>query len=45
MELKLGLAHGLRKGVGQVVRGGYAMEVDQAQQLLIPPEVEVLGTV
>ncbi len=49
VELKLGRPqpvagwHWFREEVGQVVRGGHATEVDEAQLLLIPPEVEVLG--
>ncbi len=41
--MKLGRAHWFREEVVQVVRGGRATEVDEAQLLLIPLEVEVLG--
>jgi hypothetical protein len=43
VELKLGLAHWFGEKIGQVVIGRHEKEVDEAQLLLIPPEVEVLG--
>ncbi len=44
VELKLGLAHWFGEEVGHVVRGGHATHGGhEAQLLLIPPEVEVLG--
>ena len=41
--MKLGRAHWFREEVGQVVRRGHVTDVDEAQLLLVPPEVEVLG--
>ncbi len=36
LELKFGLAQWFREEFGQIVRGGYATEVDEAQLLLDP---------
>ncbi len=43
VELELGLDQWFCEEVGHVVLGGHAADVDEAQLLLIPPEVEVLG--